>query len=201
MKMNFILPLFFVIVTLLIVISAIEVAFPFEEKWSNTIEAIAVTGALLVSGFALFYAQKEYDQHKKSEKIALLCQYLHRFANDSNIKKVEDYILDTALLDEKKDIIGFDKSKKPHYTPTIWEKEMFMHFFEEIELLIEGKMIDRNDAVDLMGYYGGVFHRIKEFHEDITDYYEEDYWKYYLKFVNNIPDDFYKNKLNNPEQS
>lgn len=191
--MNFILLLLLVLVVLLIVISATAGAFPFEVKWSNTIEAIAVTGALLVSGFALFYAKKEYDDHKKSEKVALLCQYLHRFANDSNIKKVEEYILESALLDDKENIIGFDKSKTPTYIPTILEKEMFMHFYEELELLLERDMIDE-EVVNLMGFYGGVFHRIKEFHEDITDYNVEDYWKYYLKFVKRIPDSFYKNK-------
>ena len=199
MKSKFVLPLLLVIVTLLIAISATAGAFPFKEEWSNTIEAIAVTGALLVSGFALFYAKKEYDHHKKSERIVLLCQYLHRYANDPNIKKVEDYILESALLDEQKDIVGFDKSKIPSSVPTIWEKEMFMHFFEEIELLIEGEMIDRDDVIDLIGFYGGVFHRVQEFHDDISDYKEEDYWKYYLKFVKSIPDSFYKHKLKSPE--
>ena len=199
MRMKFVLPLLLVIVTLLIAISANAGVFPFKEEWSNTIEAIAVTGALLVSGFALFYAKKEYDDHKKSEKIALLCQYLHRYANDPNIKKVEDYILESALLDEEKDIVGFDKSKIPSNVPSVWEKEMFMHFFEEIELLIEGKMIERDDVIDLIGFYGGVFHRVSEFHKDISDYDVEDYWKYYLRFVKSIPDSFYKNKLKSLE--
>ena len=76
------------------------------------------------------------------------------------------------------------------------EKEIFMHFFEEIQLLIDKGMVDKDVIIDLIGYYAGVFHRIEEFHADITDYDNEDYWKYYLKFVKSIPDKFYKYKLN-----
>ena len=36
------------------------------------------------------------------------------------------------------------------------------------------------------------FHRIKEFHQNITDYEDERYWKYYLKFVKSIPNKLYE---------
>lgn len=104
---------------------------------------------------------------------------------------MEDYILETALLDEKDTIIGFDKSKASSNKPSIWEKEMFMHFFEEIQLLINDNMIDKDMVIKLIGYYVGVFHRIEDYHSDITDYNEEKYWEYYLQFVRSIPDNFY----------
>lgn len=172
------------------------VHFPISPEWSNFIQAIAVTLALLVSGIALYYAKKEYDHHKKSEKTALLCQYLQRYANDPYVKKIEDYILDTVLLDDNENIIGFDKRKTSNNIPTLWEKEMFMHFFEEIQLLIDDKMIEKDVIVDLIGYYIGIFHRVKEYHQDITDYDDERYWKYYLRFVRSIPDDFYSTDKN-----
>lgn len=165
---------------------------PFDTRWSSSIEALSVSLALLISGGALFYAKREYDQNRKREKTSILCQYLQRFANEPYIKKVEDYILEVALLDKNQNIIGFDKNKKISSPPSIWDKEMFMHFFEEIQLLIEDDMIDKNLAIDLIGYYVGIYHRIEEFHADITDYNEERYWKYYLKFVNSIPDSFYE---------
>ena len=167
------------------------VHFPISPEWSNFIQAIAVTLALLVSGIALYYAKKEYDHHKNSEKTAILCRYLQRYANDSNIIINTNYILETALLDKDETIIGFDSRKKPKYIPTVREKEMFMHFFEEIQLLIDAKMIEKDVIIDLLGYYIGIFHRVKEYHQDITDYDDDRYWKYYLKFVRSIPDDFY----------
>ena len=69
---------------------------------------------------------------------------------------------------------------------------MFMHFFEEIQLLIDENMIDKDVLIALIGYYVGLFHRIEDFHSDITDYNDERYWKYYLKFVRSIPEDFYE---------
>jgi len=189
MKTILIIPLVLFCITILLVIVW---NVPFDTRWSNSIEALAVSLALIISGGALFYAKREYEHNKKSERTALLCQYLQRYANDQYIKKIEDYILETALLNGEERIIGFDKSKSPSYIPTIWEKEMFMHFFEEIQLLIDDNMIDKDVVIDLIGYYIGIFHRIEDYHADITDYNEEKYWKYYLKFVRSIPDSFYE---------
>lgn len=178
-----------VIIALIILYSYGKI--PTAQNWSNFIEAVSVALALFVSYRALIYAKKEYTHHKKSEKTTLLCQYLQRYSNDPYVKKSEYYIMECALLDEEGDIIGFDKTKEATNPPSIWEKEMFMHFFEEIQLLIDDDMIDREVIIDLIGYYVGIFHRIPEFHQDIRDYEDERYWKYYLKFVRSIPDDFY----------
>lgn len=190
MKIKIFIPLALICVTLLCIIVWTG---PFDTRWSNSIEALAVSIALFISGGALFYAKREYEHNKKSERTALLCQYLQRYSNDPCIKKMEEYIMETALLDENEVIIGFDKSKVPSIQPSLWEKEMFMHFFEEIQLLIDDNMINKDVVIDLIGYYIGIFHRIEDYHADITDYNEERYWKYYLKFVRSIPDNFYDN--------
>lgn len=189
MKPKIIIPLVLLSITLLLFIAW---TVPFDTRWSNSIEALAVSIALIISAGALYYAKREYEHNKKSERTALLCQYFQRYANDPYIKKIEDYILETALLDKEDRIIGYDNSKTPSYTPTVWEKEMFMHFFEEIQLLIDENMIDKDVLIALIGYYVGLFHRIEDFHSDITDYNDERYWKYYLKFVRSIPEDFYE---------
>ena len=163
---------------------------PFTTEWSSSIQAIAVIGALVVSLLALVYAKKEYDHHKKSEQTSLLCQYLNRYVNSETIQKVTEYIIETALLDEKENIIGFDNSKKPQDAPSIREKELFMHFFEEIQLHIDNNMIDANVAKELLGYYAGIFHKYEGFHQGISDYENEKYWRLYLKFVRSIPDSF-----------
>ena len=188
MKIHYLILIFIVV----LIISFSFYFIPFDEEWSYSLQTIAVILALFVSSVALWYARKEYNQHKKSEKTALLCQYLQRYSNDLNIKKVEEYILNTALLDGDKNIVGYDNNKKTDYIPTIREKEMFMHFFEEIQLLIDDDKIDREVVIDLIGYYVGIFHRIKEFHQNITDYEDERYWKYYLKFVKSIPNKLYE---------
>ena len=66
-----------------------------------------------------------------------------------------------------------------------------MHVFEELQLCIDAKMISQSAAIDLFGYYVSVFHQIEEYHSDITDYHNENYWKNYLKFANSIPEGFH----------
>ncbi len=163
---------------------------PFSDNWSNNLQALAVVGAFVLSIVALYYAKKEYDYHKMSKEKELLCKYLERYADAPYIKKVEEYICEVALMDEDENIIGFDKNKTPSYKPSIWEKEMFMHFFEELQIFINNKMLDKNEIIDLIGYYAGIFHKFSEYHSDITDYEDERYWKYYLQFVRSIPEDF-----------
>jgi len=194
MKSNIILPLIIVIVALLIIIASssfIGGIVPFEEKWSNTIEAISVTIALIISIVALIYAVMEYNQYKNSEKTNLLCQYLHRYAKDPSIMKITDYILQTAELDENGNIIGFDKTKTPETVPSVRDKEGFMSFFEQMELHIENNMLDRDNVNDLMCFYAGIFDKYKEFRTDITDYNKDKYWEHFHAFVKGIPKDFY----------
>ena len=178
MKQKFILIVAFCLV---IIISWIIFKKPDPQK----LEAYAVTGAFIVSSIALFYAILEFEHHKNNDRTVLLCQYLHRYATDENIKNVLDYINKTALFDEDYNIIGFNDEKfsKYHNPPTLREKEMFMHFFEEVQMLIDSKIIKGEDAIELMGYYCGVFHKIKEYHQDITDYDDEKIWKKYLTFA------------------
>lgn len=157
----------------------------FKNPNPQYLEAFSVTGAFIVSSIALVYAIREFEHHKNNDRTVLLCQYLHRYATDENIKNVLDYINNTALFDADDNIIGVNDEIFSNYQnpPTLREKEMFMHFFEEVQMLINSKIIKGEDAIDLLGYYCGVFHKIKEYHQDITDYDDEKYWKKYLKFA------------------
>ena len=166
--------------------------FPWSEEVSNCLQALGVFAALVVSIIALVYAKKEYKNHKKSAETTLICQYMHRYSTDKNIQAVQQYILDAALIDQKTgQIIGFNKDAKDINVPSVREKELFMHVFEELQLCIDAKMISQSTAIDLFGYYVSVFDQIEEYHSDITDYHNENYWKNYLKFANSVPKEFY----------
>lgn len=164
---------------------------PLESDWSSSIQAFAVAGALIVSTAALIYAKREYNHNKKSEKTALLCQYLQRYSDSPLLKKAEEYILESSKVDNNGKIVAFDNNKQANNPLSVREKERFMHFFEELQLLIDNKMLEKETVIKMMGYYIGVFHKIEEFHKDVTDYDDERYWGYYLKFVRSIPDNFF----------
>ena len=185
----------YVLIFLAIVIVLIAIPtyfFPYDTKVSSSLQAIGVCGALLISIVALIYAVMEYRQHKKVAETTLICQYIQRYANDRNTQVMEKYMLEAAQIDEKTgQIIGFNKDAKVSYTPSIYEKEMYMHIFEELQLCIDAKMIPLSVAHNLFGYYLSVFHQIEEFHSDITDYNNKNYFEYYLKFANSLPPKFY----------
>ena len=190
--MNKYVLIFIAIVIVLLAIAVPTYFFPYDSNVSSSLQAIGVCGALLISIIALIYAVMEYRQHKKAAETTLICQYIQRYANDKNTQVMEKYILEAALIDEKTgQIIGFNKNAKVSYTPSIYEKEMYMHIFEELQLCIEAKMIPHSVALNLFGYYLSVFHQIEEFHSDITDYNNRNYFEYYLKFAESIPPKFY----------
>ena len=184
-----------VLVLVIIVVAIIGIVtyfYPCNTDESNRLQAAGVFFASIVSFIALVYAIMEYAQHKKAARTTLICQYMNRYSTDKNAQAVQQYILDAGLTDKKTGrIIGFNSDAKVKHVPTVRQMELFMHLIEELQLCIDEKMISKDTAIKLFGYYVCVFHRIPEFHKDITDYEEEEYWHYYLKFANSIPEDFH----------
>ena len=190
--MNMKIYLIVIIVSLAAIIAFLYRTIPFDPGVSSSLQAAGVIGALIISIITLGIAYNEYKHHKNAANTNLICQYMHRYANDKYVLKMKKYILETAVLDEEGRIIGFNKNAKPSYVPKIFEKEAFMCIFQELQLCIDAKMIPREKAIEYFGYYASVFHRIKEYHSDLTDYYNENYWKDYLTFVNSIDPNFHK---------
>ena len=186
-----ILLLFIIIIIAVPVIILVSQYFPYDTVESNRLQAAGVVCASIVSCIALVYAIMEYSQHKNASETTLICQYMHRYATDVNVQKIKQYILEKGLKDENGYIVGFDEKAETSYEPTVLEKEQFMMVFEELQQCIDAKMIPLRKAIELFGYYVSVFHRIEKFHLGITDYDNEKFWRYYLKFANSIDKDFH----------
>ena len=149
------------------------------------LSSISNIGTLLVSVIALVYAILEYRRHKKSVSTNLLCQYHQRYVSDKNIESVIQYMLRTAKVDENGEIVGFDETKASGSDPGIYEKEIFMRFYEELQLQIDDGNIDNDIARDMFSYYVLKFDEIKDFHKEITDYDNIKCWHHYKKFIYN----------------
>jgi len=147
------------------------------------LQAISDYGTVYVTSAALYYAMKEYGQHKAEQKTALLCDYLHRYVDDPNVAKVTKYILDYGKTNDKGEIVSLKKWKPSLNTPSIYEKEIFMRLFEEIQIHLDKELLDKETVYDELAYYALVFDDINEFHEDITDYDDEEIWENYHKFI------------------
>lgn len=145
---------------------------------------ICTIGSCVITLVALYYAVSEYERYKESVKIDLLCRYNQRYTTDNNIAAVIKYILKAGITDSKGEICGVNKKLCKDPDVGIFEKEMFMRFFEELQEQIDNKMLDKDkDKVwTLFSYYAVQFDKFEDYRSDITDYDTEN-WESFRNFV------------------
>ena len=172
--------------------------------FKENLNVIANCGTFMATCFAAFYGIKEYSIHKVEEKIKLLGEYNQRYSTDKNIKTVVSWMLKIAILNEKGDIVGANPDKTTH-KPGIYEKEMFMRFFEELYLHIKNGSVEKRQACLLFSYYAIKFDEIENFRLDISDYKSKDelmneelkdpfskYWASYRMFIEDMRNEWEK---------
>lgn len=113
------------------------------------IEIIRLIADCTVIG-AVIFTYVQYRQYKKKEKADILAHFNERYSNDENIKAVVEY-----LMGEKQN------------DPTNYQKEMFLRFFEELQIFIEVKSLDPQLVYDTFAYYA------LEAYKKGTDFYSE----------------------------
>lgn len=98
----------------------------------------------------LYWNNNKYKEDKKCE---VLAKYHERYANDEHVQKVVRFYLETGK----------------RYSPSVYDKEMFLRFFEEIELMIQRKYICEEDVKDLFIFYFMTLWEYDDFCREITD--------------------------------
>ena len=104
-------------------------------SFSDILSALVSLGTLIVAGYSAWYAQKEYNKHLEEERTKLLCEYNHRYSTDKYVECVIEWMLQIAIMSEDGNIKGVNRQIK-NSPPNIHQKEMFMRFFEELQLQI-----------------------------------------------------------------
>ncbi len=122
----------------------------------------------ICTAIVAFYAIIEFEQHLRDKKTELLCSYNERYSTDKNIEKVVKLILGEDTADAK---------------AGVFEKEIFMRFFEELNIQIEHGKLDECEVKNLFSYYALEFHNNDDLHKDITDYGSKDVWGDFHKFI------------------
>lgn len=107
----------------------------------------------------------EYQMHMEERKRQLLLKYNERYSTDENINKVLEFLI---LKDECKTQI-----------PTVNQREMFLRFFEELEIQIQNNMLDADLVYDLFSFYALEAGKPDDF---LTSKYENKNWRYYMDF-------------------
>ena len=156
--------------------------------------AIATSLMFLVTAYAAYYAKKEYTKHIENERTKLLCEYNQRYADNTDLRNVIKWMLKVAILNEEGDIIDAEPNRLSD-RPGIYEKEMFMRFFEELNIHMKSGNISKTEACKLFSYYAIKFGEIKNFRLDITDYKTEDELSDLKKKMEKESDKTIKDKL------
>ena len=130
----------------------------------------------LIALIALIVALLEYLSTKDSKKAQVFSEYNIRYSKDPNVTKVVKY------LNNKADC----KNNPITPVPSNYEVEMFMRFFEELQLQIKYGRLDSKDVDDLFVYYAKMLDKNEELRISLG-ITKEDYnvnWKNFKELVN-----------------
>ena len=107
----------------------------------------------LIALFAFIITLSEYQSSKDAKQAQVLSEYNKRYSEDPNIIKVVEYL--NSICED-------GNINNPIRTvPSNYEVEMFMRFFEEIELQIQYGRMEEKDVLDLFVYYAAMLGNTK----------------------------------------
>ena len=106
--------------------------FPYFNDYGNKLLIIANWGLFLTAVLSACYTYRQYKKHLEEERTKLLCEYNQRYSADKNVRCVVKWMLNVAEI-QNGDINGV----KDNITKDIgiYEKEMFMRFFEKFRIM------------------------------------------------------------------
>ncbi len=152
---------FFVIIILLAGYCCMKLFYPevFVGDYAEFVTAIVALLAFIITIY-------EYNMRKDAKQAQVLSEYNKRYTEDPNVVKVVKYLCYT----DKDGKINNPKPEKP----SNYEVEMFMRFFEELELQIRCYRIEEKAVYDLFVYYANKLNDSKELRDSlgVTDYNE-----------------------------
>ena len=115
-----------------------------------------------------------YYFHRQRDRAEVLSKYNERYSKDEHVNKVVPFLI--------ADIMGTKV-----VAPSIYNMEMFMRFFEEMELQIEKRRLDADSVYKLFSYYALYLDSKPNLIMRLSiDDYREDNWELFLNFVDRM---------------
>lgn len=155
-----------VVITLALVLIAYLVIFISDMqltiKSCDTVSDLTMAFLTLIT---LIVTCIEYSNHRKRDRAEVLGQYNERYSKDEHVNKVVDYI------------IRYMDGKSFFCPPSTHDAEMFMRFFEEMQIQIEQDRLVEEQVYHLFAYYAIAF----DINDDIRSNlgirdYDKDNW-------------------------
>lgn len=141
----------------------------------SDISNIANVIVALCAVIGIIYSAFEYCNYKQRERWKTFSEYSTRYANDENIEAVTQFLIE------------FIEGKEHKKELTTNQKEMFMRFFEELELQIENDRLDQDTVKDFFVYYAVAAAVCPEFMNDVF-IEREGLWEHYKRIVKRYKD-------------
>ena len=95
---------------------------------------------IILASLTLIGTIYEYESHRERVKAEVLGQYNERYSRDEHINKVVPFLIEDIM-------------NRKVVAPSVHNVEMFMRFFEEMELQIEKDRLDAESVYKLFSYY------------------------------------------------
>lgn len=141
----------------------------FFVKMEDIANILGVLG-FFVAIISLIVSVWQYKLHRRQMRAEVLSKYCARYCIDKNITAVVKFLEKEEGLSHKYNV----KEPDDH------EVEMFMRYFEELELMIRAKSIDEDVASYMFFHYLQTFDKLKEKWKNVE--YESDDWKVFHEF-------------------
>ena len=100
---------------------------------------------VMVTAMTILATIHEYQSHRERIKTEVLGQYNERYSRDEHVNKVVNYI------------IRHMDGKVTYCLPSTHDAEMFMRFFEEMQIQIDQERLVEKQVYDLFAYYAIAF--------------------------------------------
>lgn len=131
---------------------------------------------ILTGLVTLYIAYIEYQLHKERQMADTLSEYNKRYSENETFKGI---IIE--LIRHEDDEIGNDDILKgTEDAQIVYNRELFMRFFEELQIQIEKGNLERSLVHELFGWYAK---KVEQLGENFVSDYEKDCWTTFKCFV------------------
>lgn len=108
-----------------------------------TVSAAIACFSFVIATISLSFAYKEYRKRLKFEQCDVIMRYNERYENSESIKRVVDFLTKKYKGEE----VETEK------LPSIYDKEIFLRFFEELNYMIDCGYLEKDIIADTFAFY------------------------------------------------
>lgn len=144
-----------------------------------------VTDYIMVyfAAITLVYTCYEYKSHRDRVKAEVLGMYNERYSKDEHINKVVPFLI-SEIMNTKTENASKELKMED---PSVHNMEMFMRFFEEMELQIEKDRLDADSVYKLFSFYALFLDsKLDILERHSIDDYNRDNWELFFNFINRM---------------